>query len=188
MDNIGNRIGILIESLGIKKVRFAERLNIDQSYVTQLTSGRRNPSDRTIADICREFSVREEWLRNGSGKMFLDFTESEFLKAATTLSDDDFVKSLIVEYCKLDEGSKHLFKNFILKLADSMREKDDKTMIGESININNGESAMEQIPNQMTVEEAEAAYIKSHSRNVRKTASPALNIIDGNTGKKSEVG
>ena len=123
MDNIGERIGELIEALGIKKVRFAERLKIDQSYVTQLTNGKRNPSERTISDICREFNVREEWLRNGSGKMFLDFTEYEFAKAAAILSNDTFVRSLIVEYWKLDEDSKKLFRNFIHKLSDSMKEQ-----------------------------------------------------------------
>lgn len=120
-NDIGERIGDLVETLGIKKVRFAERLKIDQSYVTQLTSGKRKPSDRTISDICREFNVREEWLRNGSGEMFLDFTEDEFSKAAAMLSDDAFVRSLIVEYCKLDDDSKKLFRDFIHKLSDRMR-------------------------------------------------------------------
>ena len=120
-DEIGYRIGALIEALGMKKVRFAERINIDQSYVTQLTSGKRNPSDRTISDICREFNVREEWLRNGSGEMFLDFTEDEFAKAAAMLSNDAFVRSLIVEYWKLDEDSKKLFRDFIHRLSDNMR-------------------------------------------------------------------
>lgn len=121
MDNISDRIGRLIEDLGMKKVRFAERLKIDQSYVTQLTSGKRTPSDRTISDICREFNVREEWLRNGSGEMFLDFTEDEYSKAAAALSNDAFVRSLIVEYWKLDEGSKQLFRNFLHRLSDNMR-------------------------------------------------------------------
>lgn len=121
MDTIGERIGKLIEALGMKKVRFAERLKIDQSYVTQLTRGKRNPSDRIISDMCREFNVREEWLRNGSGEMFLGFTEDEFSKAAATLSNDAFVRSLIIEYWKLDEGSKQLFKDFIHKLSDKMR-------------------------------------------------------------------
>lgn len=120
-DEIGYRIGLLIDALGMKKVRFAERINIDQSYVTQLTSGKRNPSDRTISDICREFNVREEWLRNGSGEMFLDFTEDEFAKAAATLSNDAFVRSLIVEYWKLDDDSKKLFQDFIHRLSDNMR-------------------------------------------------------------------
>ena len=124
MKNISERIGELIETLGIKKVRFAERLKIDQSYVTQLTTGKRKPSDRTISDICREFNVREEWLRNGCGEMFLDFTEDEFTKAAATLSNDAFVRSLIVEYWKLDEDSKQLFRDFIHRLSDNMRRQE----------------------------------------------------------------
>lgn len=124
MDNIGKRIGMLIETLDMKKVRFAERLKIDQSYVTQLTSGKRNPSDRTISDICREFNVQEEWLRHGNGEMFLDFKEDEFSKAAASLSNDAFVKSLIIEYWKLDEDSKKLFRDFIHRLSDNMREQE----------------------------------------------------------------
>ena len=120
-NNIGKRIGELIKALDIKKVRFAERLKIDQSYVTQLTNCKRNPSERTISDICREFNVREEWLRNGNGEMFLDFTEDEFTKAAASLSNDSFVRSLIIEYWKLDDDSKKLFRDFIHKLSDNMR-------------------------------------------------------------------
>lgn len=120
-ETIGSRIGQLIDALNIKKVRFAERIKVDQSYITQLTSDKRNPSDRTIADMCREFNVREEWLRNGTGEMFLDFTEDEFAKAAATLSNDAFVRSLIIEYWKLDDDSKKLFRNFIHKLSDNMR-------------------------------------------------------------------
>lgn len=123
-NDIGERIGELIKALDIKKVSFAKRLKIDQSYVTQLTSGKRNPSERTISGICREFNVREEWLRNGSGEMFLDFTEDEYSKAAASLSNDSFVRSLIVEYWKLDESSRKLFREFVHRLSDSMREQE----------------------------------------------------------------
>lgn len=79
MSTIGDRIAEIIESQKIKKVQFAARINVDQSYISQLTSGKKVPSDRTIADICREFGVSEEWLRNGRGDMFIKKTESEEL-------------------------------------------------------------------------------------------------------------
>lgn len=120
-NTIGNRINELISTMGIKKVRFAERLMIDQSYVTQLTNGKRTPSNRIISNICREFNVREEWLRNGNGEMFLELTEDEFTKAAASLSNDVFVRSLIIEYWKLDENSKKLFREFIYNLSNNMR-------------------------------------------------------------------
>ena len=166
MDNIGERIGELIEALGIKKVRFAERLKIDQSYVTQLTTGKRKPSDRTISDICREFNVQEEWLRNGSGKMFIDFTEDEFSKAAAALSNDMFVRSLIVEYWKLDEDNEQLFRNFIHKLSENMKEQ-------------------EHSEKEKTVEELEEEYKKSRLNSASKTTSFASNTIEENTKRKN---
>lgn len=166
MDNIGERIGELIEALRIKKVRFAERLKIDQSYVTQLTTGKRKPSDRTISDICREFNVQEEWLRNGSGKMFIDFTEDEFSKAAAALSNDMFVRSLIVEYWKLDEDNKQLFRNFIHKLSENMKEQ-------------------EHSEKEKTVEELEEEYKKSRLNSASKTTSFASNTIEENTKRKN---
>lgn len=70
MNTIGDRLNIILKETNCKKVEFASRLQIDQSYVTQLVKGRRNPSNRLISDICREFHVNGEWLRNGAGEMF----------------------------------------------------------------------------------------------------------------------
>lgn len=111
-NNIGNRISQVIEALGIKKVKFAERLKIDQSYVTQLASGKRNPSDRLLADICREFNVSEAWLRTGEGEMFVR-REPQPLEA------------LLVEMLgaqNVTDGDRVLMKNF-LELSDASRQE-----------------------------------------------------------------
>ena len=71
MSPINERIALCIEKLGIKKTHFAQRLNVSQAFVTQMTKGVSRPSDRTISDICREFNVDEEWLRTGEGEMFI---------------------------------------------------------------------------------------------------------------------
>lgn len=49
---------------------FARAIGVTPAYISKLKNEPdRMPSDRTIADICRVFSVREEWLRNGTGNM-----------------------------------------------------------------------------------------------------------------------
>lgn len=49
---------------------FARAIGVTPAYISKLKNEPdRMPSDRTIADICRVFSVREEWLRNGAGNM-----------------------------------------------------------------------------------------------------------------------
>ena len=70
MDTIGERIKRIIQENGLKKVEFAEKLGIDQSYVSKLLKGEKfRPSDALIKSICREFRVREAWLRDGKEPM-----------------------------------------------------------------------------------------------------------------------
>ena len=49
MKEMNERISTIIEASGIKKTVFADRLNVSQAFVSQLCSGVKQPSDRTIA-------------------------------------------------------------------------------------------------------------------------------------------
>ena len=122
-DTIGNRIGKIIESEGIKKVRFAEKLKIDQSYVTQLVNGKRKPSDRTIADICREFNVSEVWLRNGEGQMHIDLPEdAEFDLIMTEIqeSQDDTIKAILRAYWGLSDAKKAVIRDLLDGIIENL--------------------------------------------------------------------
>ena len=48
---------------------FGEALGLSQNYIWMIETGKREPSDRTIRDICREYDVNEDWLRTGEGEM-----------------------------------------------------------------------------------------------------------------------
>ncbi len=69
MNPINHRISDCIKVLGITKTEFAERLNISQPFVSQLTNGSSLPSDRTVADGSREFNVSEVRLRTIEGAL-----------------------------------------------------------------------------------------------------------------------
>ena len=103
---LNERINILIEKLNISKAKFAERLKISQAYVSQLCSGVRDPSERTIQDICREFGCNEVWLRTGEGEPFKERTrEEEIMRAAvqTVKGSNEFRKALAYMWAQLDE-------------------------------------------------------------------------------------
>ena len=77
------RLALLREILGLTTRKFGEKLNITGGAVTNMEKGTRNITDRTISDICREFNVNEEWLRNGKGDVFIEpdtFSLDEYLK------------------------------------------------------------------------------------------------------------
>lgn len=69
MSTINDRIAQVVQHSGLTKTAFAKRINVSQSLISMVASGTAVPSDRTINDICREFSVDPLWLRTGDGEM-----------------------------------------------------------------------------------------------------------------------
>lgn len=119
MESINNRIGILLNELKITKTAFAESLKVSQQYISKLTK-EGNPSNLLIDDICKKYNVSEEWLRNGTGEMFVALSdEDEYMRAATEIgmNGDEFAMKVIIEYWKLDEESKKVFRDFLSKIA-----------------------------------------------------------------------
>lgn len=49
---------------------FASCIGLSENFIWQIEKGEREPSDRTIADICREFGVDRIWLETGAGEPF----------------------------------------------------------------------------------------------------------------------
>lgn len=122
-NDIGKRIEAIIKSLGIKKVQFAEKIKVDQSYISQLASGKRNPSDRTIADICREFNVSEIWLRTGEGEMFIPMPEDAALNLVMEQiqeSDDALIKAILVSYWGLSDEKKAAIRSLINGIVENL--------------------------------------------------------------------
>lgn len=58
------------KALDLTQRAFAEKIGMKQNSIALIESGKRNISDQAILSICREFNVREEWLRTGEGEMF----------------------------------------------------------------------------------------------------------------------
>lgn len=101
METINDRIKKVVDDSRLTKTEFAKKINISQPTVSMFCSGKANPSDRTIADICREFRVNETWLRTGEGEMRIDSSQRDqlehfFADVLTTAPDkrSAFVASL----------------------------------------------------------------------------------------------
>ena len=81
-----DRIKLVLSKTGLTGEKFGARIGVSQGLVSQMCTGRTAPSERTIADICREFNVNEAWLRTGKGEMFLPKSRGqeigEIVKAA----------------------------------------------------------------------------------------------------------
>lgn len=74
-----SRIREVRNNLKLSQEEFAENLGLSRNFIWQIEKGDRQPSDRTISDICRIYNVNEDWLRNGSGNMYLARNRSQIL-------------------------------------------------------------------------------------------------------------
>lgn len=75
--SVGSRIKELRNSLDLTQQKFADRLGIQRGAIANYELERNVPIDAVISLICREFNVREAWLRDGTGEMFEQLTEDE---------------------------------------------------------------------------------------------------------------
>lgn len=123
---MNQRIREVRVSAGLKQDEFAAQLGLSRNFISLLEGGARVPSDRTIADICREFNVNETWLRTGEGEMFnaLSMDEQLAFYLGTILSEqgDTFKKRLIAALSALDESEWSAVEAFARKLVEQSRD------------------------------------------------------------------
>lgn len=111
---MNDRISALITALGIKKVDFAKRLNISQSFVSDMCSGKSKPSDRTIVDICRKFNVNEKWLRTGKEEMFDQRENATIERLCTELHASELEAGILRAYFRIDPKIREPFMQKLL--------------------------------------------------------------------------
>lgn len=124
---MNTRIQQIIIAKGINKTEFARKINVSQAYVSQLCSGTKTPSDRTIADICREFDVNEYWLRTGEGDMFIQRSRGDQISAFVSdilNGPPDFRQRFISVLSRMTPEEWDLLEKKILELADEIKKAD----------------------------------------------------------------
>ena len=132
---MNQRIREVRVSAGLKQDEFAEKLGLSRNFISLLEVGARIPSDRTIADICREFDVNETWLRTGEGEMFLpkdpDDELADFM--GTVLRED--IRTSVAK--QLIDLIAHLPPEVLHSIAEVARER--AAMYQKSLPPNNKE-------------------------------------------------
>lgn len=128
MNTFSDRIDRLIQDrTGGNKSKFARQLNVTPAYISKLCKDKENiPSDRTIADICREFNVNENWLRTGRGDPYIQLSRDEelaqFFGEVMKGEDPDFRRRLLSVMSRLTTDEWALLEQMAWKLVDELRQ------------------------------------------------------------------
>ena len=121
-----DRIKQIRTNSGLNQSDFGKKISISRSAVWKIENGENTPSEQTINIIGREFNVNEDWLRNGTGKMYKE-RDGSFTELLSELeeSDDDFIKSLITVYMGLDEDSKSALRKIAKEMAEKYKSREN---------------------------------------------------------------
>ena len=126
METMADRISKVIRDKEKTKTAFSDRINVSQAFVSQMCSGLKVPSDRTIADICREFDVNEDWLRTGQGDPYIQLSRDEelaqFFGDVMKGEDPDFRRRLLSVMSRLTTDEWALLEQMAWKLVDELRQ------------------------------------------------------------------
>ena len=118
---MNKRISLVRKEKKYTQDDFAEKLGLTKNFISLIETGKREPSDRTINDICREFGVNEEWLRTGEGEMFLPMDREKEL--ANLIADlftsepDSFKNRFVSMLARMDDDEWSMLENMVDKLS-----------------------------------------------------------------------
>lgn len=123
--------------LQLSQEEFALKLKISRGNLSNIEINRVNITDRVISDICREFNVNEDWLRNGGPdtEILIELTEDdEVAMYVQDLLDDEEdviandIKNFIkLYYGKMDENSKQVLRNIHKELFSMRNNNEEQT-------------------------------------------------------------
>lgn len=128
MVNISDRISQVVKESGLTKTAFAKRINISQPYLSQLCGGGYTPSDRTIADISREFHVRREWLETGEGPMRLpepdeDLDYINILMESCDSPFKDLIRAILLAYDRSTPAIQKAISDYVDQIHAELDKK-----------------------------------------------------------------
>ena len=67
---VNERVDLLITMLGLRQEQFSEDVKEDDGYISEIVEEKRNVTEELTAKISERYGINEEWLRNGTGRVF----------------------------------------------------------------------------------------------------------------------
>ena len=124
---MNERIRKLRKHLDLTQREFGERVGIKGTTIANYELGRNEPIDAVISLICREFNVNEEWLRTGTGEMFVELDKEDMLMewAGRVLASESssFKKKFVKMLMSLSEDEWEFLERKAKELVGSESEQ-----------------------------------------------------------------
>lgn len=121
---MNERVKKLRKTLDLTQQAFADKLGVKRNTVGQWECGINAITDQIVFSICREFNVNEEWLRNGTGDMFVPEAVDEVDALVTKYGLSYADRILIEKYINAKSDTRNAIVNFIRNVSAALDNED----------------------------------------------------------------
>ncbi len=117
---MNERLKMIRKAKHMTQTELAEILNIKQTAISAIESGRASLTARNKQMLYEKLYVSPDFLEHGIGDMFLpELPQDTFSRILSEIeeSEDSFIKTFLQTYWALDATSKQVIQSFICALA-----------------------------------------------------------------------
>lgn len=136
-DTVNERIKKLRKALNLTQQEFADRIGIKRGAIANYEIGRNEPADSVCSLICREFNVNEEWLRSGSGEMFVPEPSDALDELAAEYHLSRGAMVAIEKFVKLSPETQKEILGYFIEVANALQEAPAEIPARPEANLSN---------------------------------------------------
>ena len=144
-----DRLKKLRLELGLSGEKFGENLGLTKMAISKMENGRTNITEQTIKLICSAYNVNEEWLRNGSGEMFVESSDSLIEKIVSEFPLDKLSQTILRTYIELEPKEREVFNHVMKIIANNIMEEGKEKAINGVNDIIFNSAAPEKVKKDM---------------------------------------
>jgi hypothetical protein len=136
------------KSLKLTLADFGKKLGVRDSTISSIETGKNALTDQMIKSVCAIYKVNEDWLRNGTGEMFIN--DDSLLDSVKQEYDfDDIEIDFIKSYSMLNKSEQAVFRKFLKNYVKKFEQNQRKT---SSVKSEKSEKISDEVSNSNTLE------------------------------------
>ena len=116
---MNERVKLIRKQLGMTQEQLALKSNVSVKYIANIENGRVAVTERVIISLCDKFHINEDWLRKGTGEIFVELNRQQKLAKMTTMlfkeEETSFKNRLFNALSELDDSEWELLEKIALK-------------------------------------------------------------------------
>lgn len=131
MEGMNERVKYLRKNvLRMSMEAFGKKIGLSKAGISSFEAGKNGISDMAILAICREYGVREEWLRDGTGDVFVKKSAEDELEALAgkvmTDTPDSFRRRFVSMLAKLTDEQWQLLSDMEDMMLEERKAQSDQ--------------------------------------------------------------